>query len=49
MFKHRYLLVKRPEKLTIWEQRVLQTMLEYLPALRVLRRFMERVYRLLEA
>src|SRR5712671_1843401 len=49
VFKHRYLLVKRPEKLTVWEQRALQTMLEYLPALRVLRRFMEQVYRLLEA
>jgi Transposase len=49
VFKHRYLLVKRREKLGVWEKRALQTMLEYLPALRVLRRFMERVYRLLEA
>lgn len=48
VFKHRYLLVKRRAKLTVWEQRALQTMLEYLPALRVLHRFMERVYRLLE-
>jgi|APFre7841882724_1041349.scaffolds.fasta_scaffold50610_1 hypothetical protein len=49
VFKHRYLLVKRQEKLTIWEKRALQTMLEYLPPLRVLRRFMGRVYVLLEA
>jgi transposase len=49
VFKHRYLIVKRPEKLSIWEKRALQTMLEYLPALRELRRFMEQVYRLLEA
>lgn len=49
VFKHRYLIVKRREKLSVWEKRALQTMLEYLPALRVLRRFMERVYRLLEA
>ena len=49
VFKHRYLLVKRRDKLTLWEQRALQTMLEYLPALRVLHRFMDRVYLLLEA
>jgi transposase len=49
VFKHRYLIVKRSEKLSIWEKRALQTMLEYLPALRVLHHFMERVYRLLEA
>jgi hypothetical protein len=49
VFKHRYLLVKRQEKLSVWEKRALQAMLEYLPALRVLRRFMERVYQLLEA
>jgi transposase len=49
VFKHRYLLVKRPEKLRAWEKRALQTLLEYLPALRVLHHFMGRVYRLLEA
>jgi len=49
VFKHRYLLVKRREKLTVWQKRALQTMLEYLPALRVVRQFMERVYLLLEA
>lgn len=49
VFKHRYLLVKRPEKLGVWEKRALQTMLEYLPGLRVLHQFMGRVYRLLEA
>jgi hypothetical protein len=49
VFKHRYLIVKRPEKLGVWEKRALQTMLEYLPALRVLHHFMGRVYRLLEA
>jgi transposase-like protein len=49
VFKHRHLIVKRPEKLGVWEKRALQTMLEYLPALRVLHHFMGRVYRLLEA
>ena len=49
VFKHRYLLVKRPEKQTVGEKQALQTMLEYLPALRVLRQFMDRVYLLLEA
>ena len=49
VFKHRSRIVKRPEKLTCWEKRALQTMLEYLPALRLWRRFMEQVYRLLEA
>jgi transposase len=49
VFKHRYLLVKRPENLSVWEKRALQTLLEYLPALRVLHHFMARVYRLLEA
>jgi transposase len=49
VFKHRHLIVKRPEKLGVWEKRVLQTMLEYLPALRVLHHFMGRVYRMLEA
>jgi transposase len=49
VFKHRHLIVKRSEKLSRGEKRALQTMLEYLPALRVLHHFMGRVYRLLEA
>ena len=49
VFKHRYLLVKRPEKQTVGEKQALQTMLAYLPELRVLRQFMDRVYLLLEA
>jgi transposase len=49
VFQHRYLIVKRREKQTAWEKQALQTMLEYLPALRVLRQFMDRVYLLLAA
>jgi transposase len=49
VFKHRYLIVKRRAKQTVWEKQALQTMLAYLPALRVLRQFMDRVYLLLAA
>jgi hypothetical protein len=48
VFKHRYLIVKHPEKLGEREQQALQTMCEYLPGLRVLRQFVNRVHKLLE-
>jgi hypothetical protein len=47
VFKHRHLIVQRRENLTVSQQRDLRTMLEYLPGLRILRRFTERLYRLL--
>jgi hypothetical protein len=43
IFKHRYLIVTRRDKLSRQGQRDLQTMLEYLPGLRVLRRFVDQV------
>src|SRR4051794_22197741 len=43
-FKHRYLIVKRREKLTEAEQADLTQMLEYLPELATLRRFADRPY-----
>lgn len=49
VFKHRFLIVKRREKLSVWEEKQLQTLLEYLPALRGLRRFVDQTHRLLEA
>jgi hypothetical protein len=49
VFKHRYLIVKRRENLTDQEKEDLQTVLEYIPGLRVLRRFVDRVLRLFEA
>jgi transposase len=49
VFKHRYLIVKRPEHLTQGQRQDLQRMLDYLPALRELRRFMEQVYLMLAA
>ena len=49
VFKHRFLIVKRRENLSVWEAKQLQTLLEYLPALRVLRRFVDHTHRLLEA
>jgi Transposase len=47
VFKHRHLIVRRQENMTASHKRDLRTMLEYIPSLRVLRRFVERVYRLL--
>jgi transposase-like protein len=47
VFKHRHLIVKRRENLTACEKRDLRVMLQYIPGLRVLRRFVQRVYRLL--
>jgi hypothetical protein len=49
VFKHRYVIVKRRENLSAKEKKDLATMLEYLPALRVLRQFSDRLYRLFEA
>jgi transposase-like protein len=43
VFKHRYLIVKRREKLTESERGDLTQMLEYLPALATLRRFSDRI------
>jgi hypothetical protein len=48
VFKRRYLIVKRRENLGAREKKDLATMLEYLPALRVLRQFVDRVLRLFE-
>jgi transposase-like protein len=44
VFKHRYLIVKRRENLTERENTDLRQMLEYLPELKPLRRFAERIY-----
>jgi hypothetical protein len=48
VFKRRYLIVKRRERLGDREKKDLATMLEYIPALRVLRQFADRVLRLFE-
>jgi hypothetical protein len=44
VFKHRYLVVKRRERLTDAERSDLTRMVEYLPELAALRRFADRVY-----
>jgi hypothetical protein len=44
VFKHRHLIVKRQENLTESERGDLTRMLEYLPELRTLRRFADRIY-----
>jgi hypothetical protein len=44
VFRHRYLIVKRREKLTEPEAEDLTRMLEYLPELARLRRFADRIY-----
>jgi hypothetical protein len=49
VFKHRHLIVKRRENLSAREKEDLRTMLEYVPALGVLRRFTDRLLRLFEA
>jgi hypothetical protein len=46
VFKHRYLIVKRREKMTDKERRDLRTMLEYLPALQPLRKFSDALHQL---
>jgi hypothetical protein len=49
VFKHRYLIVKRQENLTEMEHDDLKQMLEYLPDLRTLRRFADRIYWMFDA
>src|ERR1700679_641131 len=49
VFKHRYLIVKRQENLTESEHNDLKQMLEYLPDLRTLRRFANRIYWVFDA
>lgn len=44
IYKHRYLIVRRRDSLTAAEQTALLRMLEYLPALRHLREFVDQVY-----
>jgi hypothetical protein len=44
VFKHRYLIVTRPERLTESQRDDLRRMQEYLPELATLRRFAERIY-----
>jgi transposase-like protein len=48
VFKHRHLIVKRREKMSEQEKKNLKTMLEYLPALRSLRDFTDKLHRLFE-
>jgi hypothetical protein len=49
VFKHRKLIVKRRENMSDNEQNDLRTMLEYLPGLRTLRTFVDRVHVLFES
>jgi transposase-like protein len=49
VFKHRYLIVTRQENLTELQRNDLKQMLEYLPELRTLRRFAERIYWMFDA
>lgn len=49
IFKNRYLIVKRREHLSESEEEKLATMLAYLPALKTLRTFMDKVYALFSA
>jgi transposase len=48
VYKHRHLLVKRPEKLTATEKKNLTQLLEDAPSLRVIQSFVAEVYRLFE-
>src|SRR6266545_2771519 len=48
IWKHRYLIVTRPEHLNGRERRRLSQMFEYLPALRTLRAFVLKIYRLFD-
>jgi transposase len=48
VYKHRYLIVKRPEKLTAQQQKDLVQMLADAPSLRPLQAFVAEVYRLFE-
>lgn len=49
IFKHRYLIVKRRDNLSQREEETLATMLAYLPALKTLRTFMDKVFALFSA
>jgi hypothetical protein len=46
VFQHRFLIVTRREKLSGKQRKDLRTMLEYLPALRTLRKFVDAIHRL---
>ena len=48
IYKHRHLLVKRREDLTKLQKKQVQLMLEYLPSLRPLRQFTDKLHRLFE-
>jgi hypothetical protein len=48
IFKRRFLIVKRRSEFTAEEKKQLKEMLQYLPALRTLREFVDRVYGLFE-
>jgi hypothetical protein len=48
VFKHRHLIVKRRENLSRQDQKDLTTMLEYVPGLRSLRKFADKLHRLFE-
>lgn len=49
IFKYRHLIVKRREKLTDAEHKKLATMLSYLPRLKTLRAFMDKIFDLFSA
>jgi hypothetical protein len=49
IFKHRYLIVKRRENMTDAEFKDLTTMLTYLPELKTLRAFMDKIFDLFRA
>lgn len=48
IFRHRHLIVKRRENLSAHDKQQLKTMLEYLPALKSLRKFADKLHRLFE-
>jgi transposase-like protein len=48
VLKHRYLIVTRKENLSAQQRKRLRKMFEYLPALKMLRTFVERVHRLFD-
>ena len=48
VFKHRHLIVKRWDNMSEQDKKNLKTMLEYLPALRSLRRFTDKLHQLFE-
>lgn len=48
VFRHRYLIVKRREKMSEQEKKNLKTMLEYLPPLMTLRKFTDKLHQLFD-